>query len=140
MVDFGTLQNIYTVSKKIYDIIQSIKEAPDAIRQLERQIVVVRGAFEALKRELEDRADADTDLIWSTEPCQQMLGRANELTEEAEVFLKKATKKKEDGPMQVRKVGWVLFSESDARKLATKFLEFNVSLGAINGSLQTQLS
>ncbi len=139
MVALSTLQSIYTVVKQIYDVIQKIKDAPEAIQELKRQALVTQGTIEALKADLEGREDADVN-HWSTEPRLEMLERARELAEEAEKFVKKATKETEDGETKVRKILWVLYKESDAKDLAAKFQAFNVSLGAIHGSIQVQLS
>lgn len=84
------METIYQVGKKIYEVIQRIKKAPEAIRELETQVLLVQSVLEALKRELEGRED--TELIdWSTEPCLKMLARARGLAEEANEFLQKAT-------------------------------------------------
>lgn len=139
MVALSTLQSIYTVVKQIYDVIQKIKEAPEAIQELKRQALVTQGTIEALTADLVGREDVDIH-HWSTEPRLEMLERARELTEVAEKFVRKATKEKEDGKTKVRKIPWVLFLESDARDLAAKFQAFNVSLSAIHSSMQVQLS
>ncbi|KAF7796324.1 hypothetical protein EIP86_007501 [Pleurotus ostreatoroseus] len=138
MIDFGTLQDIYTIGKNIYGIIQSIKDAPEAIRELGTQILLVEHLFEALKDELEGREDAGL-FDWSTAPYMRILERARELTEEAEKFLEKATKTK-DGNKKVHMVKWLVYAESDAKTLAEKFHKFHASLSALQGAVHLRLS
>ena len=139
MVDLGTLQNVYTVAKQIYDVVQSIRNAPEAIRELERQAVLVQGVLGTLQSDLEGRGDAEL-VDWSTEPCLSMIERAQELVKEAEKFLKKATKEKDDGRKTVRKLEWIFFAQSDAQVLATKFQTFYGSLCVVYSAIQLQLS
>lgn len=139
MIDLGTLQSIYTVAKKIYDIIQSIKNAPEAIRDLEREVVLVQGVYEALKDDLEGREDAEL-VDWSTGPRVKMHERAHELLEAADQFLKKVTKENEDGSKKVNKFKWVLSAQADAKVLAGKFHEFYGPLCAVQSLIEAQLS
>ncbi|KAF7796334.1 hypothetical protein EIP86_007511 [Pleurotus ostreatoroseus] len=130
MVDFGTFQNICTVGKKIYDIIQSIKNAPELIRELEAQVSLTTDIFEALKGELEERGDEGVS-DWSTTPYSKVLEQAGELMDETETFLEKATTEREDTTKRVRKMKWVLYAEADAKALTEKFHKFNASLSAV---------
>lgn len=99
----------------------------------------MQGVLEALDRELDRREGADR-LDWSIEPFVGMLDHARQLTKEADEFLKKATKEKENGSKKVRKVKWVLFAQSDAKSLAVKFHEFYGLLCAVQSAVQIHLS
>lgn len=126
MIDISTLETIYTTGKKIYDMVQSIKKAPGAIRELGVQVLPVTSVLEAFR-------DEDADPIdWSTEPRRKILERARELAEEANEFLENATKTtKEDARRKVRKWRWILCDEGDAKELAEKFHRFHGSLSTV---------
>lgn len=134
MISFGTLQNIYTIAKKIYDIIQTIKNAPKAILDLQTQVVLVQGVLQALQDELEGREDAELN-NWSVEAFLAMLDRGLELMNEAEGFLEKTTEK-ENSSRIVRGVKWIVSGESDAKELAERFHKFHVSLNDVQGAVQ----
>lgn len=126
MIDLSTLENIYTTGRKIYDIVQSIKKAPEAIRELGTQVLLVTSVLEAFR-------DEDADPIdWSTEPRRKILERARELAEQADEFLEKATKTtKADARRKVRKWRWILGDEADAKELAERFHKFHGSLNTV---------
>lgn len=139
MIDLSTLETIYQVGKKIYDIVQSIKKAPEAIRELETQVLLVQNVLEALKRELEGREDKEL-IDWSTEPCLKMLERARELAKEANEFLEKATTETGHAQRKVRKARWILCDESDAKELAEKFHKFHSSLSTVLNAIYIRVS
>lgn len=139
MIDLSTLEDIYQVGKKIYDVVQSIKKAPEAIRELETQILLVQSTLEELKHELEGREDAEL-IDGSTEPLIKMLERARQLSEKANEFLEKATTKTGNARRKVRKLKWVLCDESDAKELAEKFHMFHGSLNTVLTVVHLRLS
>lgn len=137
MIAFGTLQNIYTVAKQVYDVVQSIKNVPEAIRDRERQVLLVQGVLEPLRFDQERREDPEL-IDWSTEPCLKMLERAHELLEESEKFLQQATREKEDGSKKVNKFKWLLSAQSDAKVLAGKFHECYGPVCTVQSLIQLQ--
>lgn len=138
MIALETLQNVYTVAKKVYEIVQSIRNAPKVILELKSQVELVQGVLEALQDELEGRENAELD-DWSTAAFLKMLDEVLELMKESERLLEKVTEK--DRPSKiVRTVKWVIFDESDVKALGQKFRRFYGSLCAIQGAVQIRLA
>lgn len=138
MIALETLQNVYTVAKKVYEIVQSIRNAPKAIVELKSQAELVQGVLEALQDELEGRENAELR-DWSTAAFLKMLDEVLGLMKESERLLEKVTER--DRPNKiVRTVKWVIFDESDVKALGKKFRRFYGSLCAIQGAVQIRLA
>lgn len=135
MIDLGTIQDVYTVGKTIYDIIQRIKDAPKAIQELGREVTRVQGILGEVTHELEERGDRDTR-EWSTAPFETLVEDAKQLTEDANKFLAKIDKRNK----VTRAVEWIVYAESDAKILAEKFHVFCGSLVAVQETWHVKLS
>lgn len=126
----GILGFALHAAHKVYDVVKTIKDAPDEIEALQTEAERVRGFLSGLidglrtddtEQGLEERASAQ---------FRSLVKEAIKLTESANSLLDKATTMKEDGSYKVTRIMWPLYSGS-AKKLADDFKHFNLSLCAV---------
>ena len=123
----GILSFALHAAHKIYDIIESIKDAPEVIQALRDDALQVHGF---LKRFLDDRGSRSR-VEDAREPQVAALARkAERLVTSVDAFLSKATSQKRDGAHKVKRIKWPLY-EGEARMLSEEFRAFYVSMTAL---------
>lgn len=127
----GILTSALDVARKVYDIVQTIKDAPDTIKALEKETGRVRGLLAKMLSPSSDRPPIVSQNTDVEDPqVKALLDDATELTATVEAFLAKATKRNEDGTHKVKKVRWP-FHAAEAGQLAERFRVFYMLLVAV---------
>lgn len=114
---------------KIYDIVKSIKDAPDEIEALKTQTKRV----EYFANFIDGLQVGDQVLSEATTTQFRTLAtQAEKLTKSTDGLLKKAMSKTANGDAEVKRlnVKWPLYA-SHAKKLAEDFKQLNMELGTI---------
>lgn len=123
---------VFIVEKtyKVYEALKTIRKAPGMIKLLQLEIVRVRGLLARIIETIVD--DQDTkgkrEDVFKLQP--DLIEQARLLTEAANKFLEKATRRMEDGTLEVRSGIWLL-NVSEAKDFATKFAAFHSAVSSI---------
>ena len=126
----GILTSALDVATKIYDIVKTIKDAPETIKRLERESSKVKGLLSKLfpsgsrpSAVLEKADMEDPEMV-------ALIEDARALTAAVETFMEKSTKQKDDGSRKVKTLLWP-FRSGDADDLSDRFKAFYSSLAAV---------
>ena len=130
MVDaIGILSIALHAAHKVYDVIQTIKDAPDAVRALGKEASRVKGLLTTMLAE--PNAQSSSLLRNIDHPLVKTLVEdAKELGSTADTLLAKVTRQREDGTHTVKRYLWP-FHAGEAEKLAGQYQAFYVSLTAV---------
>ena len=109
MIDvIGILSFALHATHKVYDVIQTLKDAPNVVRALRREVSRVESLLTAMLPEPESNSgrfpmlrSVDTPLVNS------LVTDAKELETAVEALLAKVTRQKEDGTHEIRKARWI---------------------------------
>ncbi|KAF7793290.1 hypothetical protein EIP86_004401 [Pleurotus ostreatoroseus] len=114
-------------SKKIYGVVKSIKDAPEELKALDREVSRVVPVLEHLFETLGKRAQED-DRIRDANALRGLCDEARELIEKADGLL--GTNK--DGTYKLRKKDWAkwIVKTSNREELTRKFQKLNASIDA----------
>ena len=117
---------------KVCDAVQSIKDAPDAIKALEKEATRVRTLLAKMLPPSYHFSVSLLQRIGTDDPQLAVLADdAKILTNAVDALLSRATTRREDGTHQVKKRYW-LFYAGEANSLAEQFEAFYASLVAIS--------
>ena len=123
----GALGFALHAAHKVYNIIESIKEASEVIQVLRDDARQVHGFLKRLLDEQGNQFRVDH----AQEPhVTALVRRAERLATFVDDFLGKATARKRDGAYEVKRIKWPLYA-SEARKLSEDFRAFYLSLTAL---------
>ena len=125
----GILFSALHAAHKVYDVIQTIKAAPDAVRILGKEASRVKALLAMM---LPDPNSEPSPLLRGNDtPLVKVLVEdACELEAAVGALFAKAVKRKTDGRHQVRKYRWP-FHAGEAEKLSSRFQAFHGSLTAV---------
>ena len=125
----GVLSFALHAAHKVYDIVQTIKDAPDAVRALGKEASRVKGLLTVMLSE--PNGELSSFLRNIDHPLVETLVEdAKELGSTADTLLAKVTRQREDGTHKVKRYRWP-FHAGEAEKLAAQFQAFYVSLTAV---------
>ena len=128
----GILAFALHATHKIYNIVESIKDAPNEIQALRDDALRVRGFLqELLNSPNEDRRVRQVnpgDL--PDQQTEALVKHARGITAIADTFIAKATIPRNDGTYEVRKLKWPFYA-CQAKKLSKQFRSFYQSLTAV---------
>ena len=125
----GILSFALHAAHKVYDVIQTIKDAPDAVRTLGKEASRVNGLLTAMLAE--SNAQSSSLLRHVDHPLVTTLVEdAKELGSTAETLLAKVTRQREDGTHEVKRYRWP-FHAGEVEKLSGQFQACYVSLTAV---------
>ena len=123
----GILGFALHAAHKVYNIIESIKDAPEVIQALRDDALQVHGFLERFLNEQASRSCLDH----AAEPqVAALVRKAERLATTVTNFLDKATAQKSNGAHEVKRVRWPLYA-GEARKLSEDFRAFHLSLTAL---------
>ena len=125
----GILGFALHAAHKIYDALETIKDAPDEIKTLQSQAALVRAFLPNIQCAFE--VDQHDRALFNDLQLQVLLEHARKLRDGVDVFLAKVTRLKADGSYEIRKTTY-LFRVSDGRQLQKQFKRFLILLTAIN--------
>ncbi len=114
---------------KVYDALKKIKGAPEEIKYLQEEAIVLEGIMPQIMDILAKEPDSGHITL--------LVSRAKELTASVDKFVNAATKSIE-GKRKVKKLRWY-FKGDEAKELAEKFRNFHGSLSAICGVHSTHI-
>ena len=125
----GILSFTLHAAHRVYDVIQTIKDAPDSVRALGKETSRVKGLLTTMLPQPNGEPspllrDVDNPLV------KTLVEDAKELGSTAETLLAKVTRQREDGTHTVKRYRWP-FHAGDAEKLSGQFQAFYVSLTAV---------
>ena len=127
----GILSFALHAAHKVYDVVQTLKDAPDAARALGKEASRVESLLMAMLPEPESISgrfpmlrSVDTPLVNS------LVTDAKELETAVKALLAKVTRQKEDGTHEIRKACWIFYA-GEVEKLSGQFQAFYVSLTAV---------
>lgn len=128
----GILGFALHAAHKIYNVIESIKDAPSDIRTLRDEALQVHGFLDKL---LDSKKEGE--LSSALCPGDLRDGQINTLVKNAETitktvdnFIKKTTTEKDGGTYEVKKLKWPFYA-GEAKKLSEQFKAFYSSLTAV---------
>ena len=128
----GILGFALHAARKVYTVIESIKDAPGEIQALRDDAFQVHGF---LKKVLEQRDEGGPGAPLRARGVEDpqvdaLLRRAQTITSIVNAFIKKTTTEKDDGTYAVKKLVWPVYA-GDAKKLSEQFKAFYASLTAV---------
>ena len=130
MSALDTIVSVVEKTYKVYEALKTIHGAPEIIKSLQLEVVRVRGLLtriiETVGEDEEMRSKCEAALMLRPDLIEQ----ARLLMEATNKFLEKATRRKEDGTLEV-KLGMWLLNVSEAKDLTTKFSAFHGAVSAI---------
>ena len=130
MVDvIGILTFALHAAHKIYDVVQIIKDAPDAVRTLGKDVSRVEGLLTLMLAGPNGQSSSLLHNIGNP-LIETLVKDAKELGSATETLLAKVTRQREDGTHKVKKCRWA-FHAGEAEKLSGQFQTFYVSLTAV---------
>ena len=125
----GILSFALHAAHKVYDIVQTIKDAPDAVRALGKEAARVKGLLTVMLPQ--PNGEPSPLLRNDGNPLvKSLVDDAQELETAVEALLAKAVRRKEDGTHAVRKSRWIFYT-GEAEKLSAQFQAFYGSLTAV---------
>ena len=125
----GILSFALRAARKVYDVVQTIKDAPDAVRTLGKEASRVKGLLTVM---LPQPNSEPSSLLRNVDHplVKTLVEDAKELGSTADTLLAKVTRQREDGTHIVKRYRWP-FHAGEAEKLAGQFQAFYVSLTAV---------
>ena len=127
----GILSFALHAAHKVYDIVQTIKDAPDAVRALGKEASRVESLLAVMLPIPESNSQPSPMLRSVDNPLvKSLVEDAQELEAAVEVLLAKVTRQKEDGTLEIKKARWILCA-GDVKKLSAHFQTFYGSLTAV---------
>ena len=125
----GILSFALHAAHKVYDVVQTIKDAPEAVRTLGKEASRVKGLLTVM---LPEPSGEPSPLLRSVDNplVKTLVEDAKELGSAADTLMAKVTRQREDGTHQVRRYLWP-FHAGEAEKLSGQFQAFYVSLTAV---------
>ena len=130
MVDpIGILAATLEVVSKVYDVVQTIKDAPETVRRLDREVVRVRSLLTKMVPLGSGLSTANREGNAEEMDIAVLLEDARVLTTTVTTFLARATKQN-DGTTKIKIFHWPLLAR-DADKLSQQFKAFYLSLTAV---------
>ena len=127
----GILSFALHAAHKVYDVVQTLKDAPEAARALGKEASRVESLLAAMLPEPESNSQPSPVLRSVDNPLvKSLVEDAKELGSTADTLLAKVTRQREDGTHQVRRYLWP-FHAGEAEKLSGQFQAFYVSLTAV---------
>lgn len=127
----GILGFALHAAHKIYDIVETIKDAPEEIRGLQTQASLVRAFLPDLISALEH--DRHHSSYSHGIQLEILVKQATDLKASVDRFVGKVTKERTDGSHEIRKLAY-LFRASGGQELREQFKEFLTLLNAVNTS------
>ena len=127
----GILNFALHAAHKVYDVVQTLKHAPDAARALGKEASRVKGLLTTIIPEPESNSQPSPVLRSVDNPLvKSLVEDAQELETAVNVLLAKVTRQKEDGTHEIRKARWI-FHAGEVEKLSAQFQVFYGSLTAV---------
>lgn len=125
----GILGFALHAAHKVYDVVKTIKDAPDEIETLKTQTKRVE-YFAAFIDQLQTEDQVLSEA--TTTQFRTLATQAEKLTKSANSLLKKVTTNTTNDTDEVRKLNikWPLYA-SRAKKIADEFKQLNLELGAV---------
>lgn len=130
----GILGFALHAAHKVYDFVETIKDAPEEIRALQKQALFVCSFIPELQNSLNQTNSPS--LARSTQ-LQMLEEEGTELELSVEKFLDKVTKKRQDGLREMNKISRVKywFRTSGGQELRERFKDFLLHLTAVYTSM-----
>lgn len=119
----GILSFALSATKQIYDIVKTIKDAPDDTKTLQAESEHIQLFLSTLIDVLQTSTPTKPDR--ASAQFSALVEEARKLTESAKALVDKATVKKADGSSKVVKIKWLRYASS-AKKLVEDFKRFNL--------------
>ena len=127
----GILSFALHAAHKVYDVVQTLKDAPDAARALGKEASRVESLLAAMLPESESNSQLSPILRSVDNPLvKSLVEDAQELEAAVKVLLAKVTRQKEDGTYEIRKSRWIFYA-GEVEKLSAQFQAFYGSLTAV---------
>ena len=128
----GILGFVLHVAHRIYDVVEKIRDAPQEIRELQREASRVGTLLSHLRDTLANGAEKNSRADDNEDAIHVLADEANELVQQAEQFLGKVTKSAshDSEHLGVHKVKWPFYA-ARGKQLAEKFRGFYLSLCAL---------
>ena len=125
----GILSFALHAAHKVYDVVQTIKDAPEAVRTLGKEASRVKGLLTVM---LPEPSGEPSPLLRSVDNplVKTLVEDAKELGSTAETLLAKVTRQREDGTHKVKRYRWP-FHAGEGEKLSGQFQAFYLSLTAV---------
>ena len=125
----GILSFALHAAHKVYDVVQTLKDAPDAARALGKEASRVESLLTVM---LPEPSGEPSPLLRSVDNAlvKTLVEDAKELGSTAETLLAKVTRQREDGTHTVKRYLWP-FHAGEAEKLSNQFQTFYISLTAV---------
>ena len=127
----GILGFALHAAHKLYDVVETIRDAPKEIKALQTQASLVRAFVPDIQQTFEE--DTHTHPPSNDLQLRILLEQATQLHDEVDAFLGKVTMAKTDGSHEVKKIVYI-FRASGGRELQKQFERFIALLTAINTS------
>ena len=128
MVDpIGILGFAIHAAYRVYQLIENIREAPEEIGGLQKEVSRVRALLNGLREDLQNgRLSMEQDLL------KPLLDEAEQLTAATERFLKTVTKKNlsDSGRADVDKIRWLLHP-GYGKKIGEQYSRFYISHSSV---------
>ncbi len=118
---FGTVMSALHAAHKVYELVKTIRDAPEEIQALQDQAQLLDNILPRIKDVLQREGDSTLVALLVT--------KAEELTSSVTKFLDKATTTLQD-KRKVKKWKW-LFRADEAKGLAEKLRAFYGSISAV---------
>lgn len=127
----GALSFALHAAHKVYNIIESIKDAPSDIQDLRDDAFQVHGFLKKLLGSQDEGGQSGPLHVGdATDPqIDALVKKAKVITTTIDMFISKTTTKKDDGTHAVKKLKWPLYT-GEAKKLSEQFKAFYASLTA----------
>lgn len=128
----GILGFALHAAHKIYNVIESIKDAPSDIQTLRDDALQVHGFLHKL---LDSNKEGELSSALCTGDLRDgqidsLVKKAEIITKTVDKFIKKTTTERESGTYEVKKLKWPLYA-GEAKKLSEQFKAFYSSLTAV---------
>ena len=125
----GILSFALHAAHKVYDVVQTLRDAPDAVRALGKEASRVKGLLTVMLPQ--PNGEPSPLLRNDDNPLVKGLAEdAKELETAVTVLLAKVTRQKEDGTHEIRKTRWIFYA-GEVEKLSAQFQTFYGSLTAV---------
>ena len=128
----GILGFALHAAHKVYNVIQSIKDAPNDVRALRDNAFQVHGFLDDLLNKQVKGESGHSPLSRDDQSAgvATLVEQARDIVTTANKFIEKTTEPKDDGTYRVKRVQWLL-KPGKAKTLAEQFRSFYVRLTAI---------
>ena len=128
----GILGFALHAAHKVYNIIQSIQDAPSDVRALRDNAFQVHGFLEDLldKQTKGESGHSPLSRDDQSAAVAALVEQARDIVAAANKFIEKTTEPNEDGTYSVKKLQWLL-KPGKAKALAEQFRSFYIQLTAV---------